>query len=177
MKRVLCLLEEGFEEIEAVTPVDLLRRAGIEVVVAGVSGMEVVGKCGMRLRADALLSGSADGDFNALFIPGGPAVKKLRENGEVIALVRRFHTDGKLIAAICAAPLVLKDAGVLEGKRYTAHFSTEDELPELSSEGVVFDAQLLTSQGAGTALEFGLALVEMMAGKAVATEVSKAIMA
>ena len=177
MKRVLCLLENGFEEIEAVTPVDLLRRAGIEVVVAGVSGMDVVGKCDMRLRADALLADAADGDFSVLFLPGGPAVKKLRENEEVIALVRRFHADGKLIAAICAAPLVLKDAGVLEGKRYTAHFSAKEELPDATDDRVVFDAQLITSQGAGTALEFGFALVERMVGKAVATEVSKAVMA
>ena len=103
MKRALCVLENGFEEIEVVTTVDLLRRAGVEVVIAGVSGMDVVGKCVMRLRADALLEDAAEGDFDALFLPGGPAVKALRANEQVIALIRRFHSEAKLIAAICAA--------------------------------------------------------------------------
>lgn len=170
-------MEKGFEEIEVVTPVDLLRRAGVEVVMAGVSGMGVVGKCGMRFRADALLENAVEGDFDALLLPGGPAVKKLRENEKVIALIRRFHSEGKPIAAICAAPLLLKDAGLIDGRRFTAHFSTEDELPENTCERLVNDGEILTSRGAGTSLEFGLALVEMLVGKAVSEEVSAAVMA
>lgn len=177
MKRVLCLLENGFEEIEAVTPVDLLRRAGVEVVMAGVYGMDVIGKCDLRLRADALLDDATEGEFDALFLPGGPAVNELRKNEKVIALIRRFHTEGKIIAAICAAPLLLKDAGLIDGKRITAHFTTTDELPENTGERLVIDGEFITSRGAGTALEFGLALVEMLAGKAVSEEVSAAVMA
>lgn len=177
MKRVLCILENGFEEIEAVTPVDLLRRAGVEVVMAGVSGMDVVGKCGIRLRADTLLEDASGEDFDALFLPGGPAVKELRENKQVIELIGRFHSDGKIIAAICAAPLLLKDAGLIDGKRITAHFSTLDELPGSTGERLVSDGRFLTSRGAGTALEFGLALVEMLVGKAISDEVSEAVMA
>jgi len=177
MKRVLCILENGFEEIEAVTPVNLLRRAGVEVLMAGVSGMDVVGKCGMRFRADALLEDVAEEEFDALFLPGGPAVKELRGNEKVIALIRRFHSEGKLVAAICAAPLLLKDAGLIDGRRITAHFTTKDELPENTGERLVNDGEFLTSRGAGTALEFGLAFVGVLAGKAVSEEVSAAVMA
>jgi 4-methyl-5(b-hydroxyethyl)-thiazole monophosphate biosynthesis len=177
MKRVICILENGFEEIEAVTPVDLLRRAGVEVVMAGVSGMDVVGKCGMRLRADAMLEDAIGEDFDALFLPGGPAVKELRSNEKVIALIRRFHSEGKPIAAICAAPLLLKDAGLIDGKRITAHFATKQELPAITGERLVNDGGFLTSRGAGTALEFGLAFVEILVGKAVSEEVSVAVMA
>lgn len=177
MKRVLCILENGFEEIEAIAPVDLLRRAGIEVVMAGVSAREVIGKCGVRVSADALLSDISGDDFDALFLPGGPAVMELRNNEEVIALIRAFHGAGKPIAAICAAPLLLEDAGVLAGERITAHFSTAGELPGITGGRVELEAKLLTSRGAGTAIEFGLAFVELLAGEDAAAKVSEAIMA
>lgn len=176
MKRVLCLLEEGFEEIEAIAPVDLLRRAGVEVVLAGVSGMEVVGKCGVRVVADVLLSEVVREEFDALFLAGGAAVTTLRKNEGVIGLIGDFHKRGRLIAAICAAPLLLKDAGILEGKRFTAHFSTNEELPENSGERVICDGELLTSRGAGTAIEFGLAFVEVLSGQAVRNQVAGAVM-
>jgi 4-methyl-5(b-hydroxyethyl)-thiazole monophosphate biosynthesis len=177
MKRVLCLLEKGFEEIEAIAPVDLLRRAGIEVVIAGVSSMAVIGKCGVRVTADALLGDVSGDHFDALLLPGGPAVMKLRNNEEVVALIRAFHGAGKPIAAICAAPLLLGDAGILKGGRITAHFSTAGELPGISGGRVEHEANLLTSRGAGTAIDFGLAFVAMLVGEDAAAEVSQAIMA
>jgi 4-methyl-5(b-hydroxyethyl)-thiazole monophosphate biosynthesis len=177
MKRVLCILKNGFEEIEAIAPVDLLRRAGIEVVMAGVSARQVTGKCGVCVTADALLEEISGNDFDALFLPGGPAVMELRKNAEVIALIRAFHREGKPIAAICAAPLLLKDAGFLTGERITAHFSTAGELSEITGGRVEREVNLLTSRGAGTAIEFGLAFVAMLAGEDAAAEVSKAIMA
>lgn len=176
MKRVLCILENGFEEIEAITPVDLLRRAGVDVVMAGVSGLEVTGKCGIRLMADTLLGDVSGNDFDALFLPGGPAVMGLRGNAWILDLIRKFHREEKLIAAICAAPLLLKDAGILEGVNFTAHFSTAGELPDLLDVRSVYDGRLLTSRGAGTALEFGLALVEMLMGVKAKNEVAAAIM-
>jgi protein deglycase len=177
MKRVLCILESGFEEIEAIAPVDLLRRAGVEVVMAGVSAKEVAGKCGIRVSADELLSEISGDDFDALLLPGGPAVMELRNNAEIIGLIRAFHAAGKTIAAICAAPLLLKDAGILKGERITAHFSTAGELPEITGGRVEREAKLLTSRGAGTAIEFGLAFVALLAGEEAAAEVSRAIMA
>jgi protein deglycase len=177
MKRVLCLLEKGFEEIEAIAPVDLLRRAGVEVVMAGVSSMEVTGKCGIRVTADVLFEDVSGDEFDALFLPGGPAVMELRKKPGVIALIRAFHASGKPIAAICAAPLLLKDAGVLAGERITAHFSTAGELPEITGGRVEQEANLLTSRGAGTAIEFGLAFVALLAGGDAAAETARAIMA
>jgi 4-methyl-5(b-hydroxyethyl)-thiazole monophosphate biosynthesis len=177
MKRVLCILENGFEEIEAIAPVDLLRRAGVEVAMAGVSGIEITGKCGVRVTADARLCELSENDFDALFLPGGPAVMELRKNVEVITLIQAFHNSGKLIAAICAAPLLLKDAGLLENTDFTAHFSTRGELPDLRNERNVYCGQLLTSRGAGTAIDFGLLFVEILCGVEVKNEVSAAIMA
>ncbi len=176
MKRVLCILEKGFEEIETVTPVDLLRRAGVEVVMAGVSESEVVGRSGIRVCADALLKDLDACDFDVLFLPGGPAVMELRSNSQVLDLIRQYAAEGKIIAAICAAPLLLKDAGIIEEKHFTAHVSTQAELPANSGERVVEDGNILTSRGAGTAMEFGLALVAKLLGEAAAAEVSTAIM-
>lgn len=176
MKRVLCILENGFEEIEAIAPVDLLRRAGVEVIVAGVSSREVTGKCGITVKAEALLSEVSGDAFDALFLPGGPAVMELRMNAAVIGIIRNFHSEGKVIAAICAAPLLLKDAGLLDGARYTAHFSTAVELPENTGDRVVADGKLLTSRGAGTAVEFGLAFVGQLCGKEAANQVARAVM-
>jgi 4-methyl-5(b-hydroxyethyl)-thiazole monophosphate biosynthesis len=124
-----------------------------------------------------LLKDVSRDDFDALFLPGGPAVMELRKNGEVIALIRAFHAAGKPIAAICAAPLLLKDASVLTNQRITAHFTTAGELPEITGGRIERDANLLTSRGAGTAIEFGLSFVALLAGGDAAAEISQAIMA
>ena len=176
MKRVLCILENGFEEIEAITTVDLLRRAGIEVVMAGTSRIEITGKCDIRILADDLLENVSGEEFDALFLPGGPAVKSLRKLPGLTDQIRKFHTEGKLIAAICAAPLLLHDAGLLEGRTFTSHFSTKDELPSSTGSKIEYDGNLLTSRGAGTAVDFGLALVSILHGRSVADEVAAAIM-
>lgn len=177
-KRVLCLLISGFEEIEAVTPIDLLRRAGAEVVIASLTGEKLVaGRCYMLLEAEAPLEEVVDESFDLLLIPGGPGVRALREDGRPAQLARKFAAAGKLIGAICAAPTLLEDAGLLADKRYTAHFSVNEELPlALAGEKVVEDGNIITSRGAGTAVEFGLALVRQLCGDAKAKEVSDAIM-
>jgi 4-methyl-5(b-hydroxyethyl)-thiazole monophosphate biosynthesis len=177
-KRVLCLLGHGFEEIEAVTPVDLLRRAGADVVVASVTGeLEVKGRTGLILRADVALTDVSSQPFDLLLIPGGPGVKALRDDGRAAGLARAFADAGKPVAAICAAPTILADAGLLAGKRYTCHFSVNEELAEsLSGREVVEDGDLITSRGAGTALVFGLTLVRRLFGEAKAQEVARAIM-
>jgi 4-methyl-5(b-hydroxyethyl)-thiazole monophosphate biosynthesis len=178
-QRVLCLLVNGFEEIETVTPVDLLRRAGVEVVMASLTGDRLVtGRCQMTVQADALFNDVvAAEDFDLLFLPGGPGVKTLRTDGRAARLASAYHRAGKPVAAICAAPLLLADAGLLAGRRFTAHFSTVNELPQaLAAEAVVEDGLLITSRGAGTALEFGLALVRRLSGETVAVEVARSIM-
>lgn len=178
-QRVLCLLVDGFEEIETITPIDLLRRAGAEVVTASLTGQKTVtGRCQVTLQADAALAEVAGEDFDLLLIPGGPGVKSLRADGRPAQLARSYAAAGKPVAAICAAPTVLADAGLLTGKRFTAHFSVHPELPQaLGMERVVEDGNVITSRGAGTALEFGLVLVRRLFGPAVEREVSEAIMA
>ena len=178
-KRTLCILAGGFEEIETVTPIDLLRRANIEVVVAAVgANLQVTGRSGITLVADRSLDDAlASGDFDSLLIPGGPAVGALRKDGRTANLARDFHAEGKLIAAICAAPLVLHDAGLLDGRRFTAHASVRDELPGALDDRVVEDGTIITSRGAGTAVDFSLAIITALAGAAAADEVAQAILA
>lgn len=178
-QRVLCLLVDGFEEIEALTPVDLLRRAGAEVVLASVSGERVVtGRCGIVVQPNARLEDVNPAEFNLLLLPGGPGVKALRADGRAAQIAAAFEKAGKPVAAICAAPTILADADLLAGKRFTAHFSVWDELPaSLGGERVVEDGRLLTSRGAGTALDFGLALVRRLFGEAKAKDVAESIMA
>jgi protein deglycase len=175
--RVLCLLDEGFEEIEMITPVDLLRRAGVEVVVASLHHKTCTGRCGIRVEADALLADLDPGGFDLLLIPGGPGVARLREDGRPAVLAKLFHDHGKPVAAICAAPLVLMDAGMLEGRSFTAHQSVRQTLVHALAERVVVDGSLITSRGAGTALDFGLALVARLAGQQAADRVAAEIMA
>jgi 4-methyl-5(b-hydroxyethyl)-thiazole monophosphate biosynthesis len=177
-KRVLCLLAPGFEEIETVAPIDLLRRAEAEVVIASVDGERLVkGRCEMTLQADTALANVAAGSFDLLFIPGGPGVKLLREDGRAAELAKEFTRAAKPVAAICAAPMVLADAGLLAGRRFTAHFSVHAQLPGvLADERVVKDGNLITSRGAGTAVEFGLELVRELFGEAKVRAMAASIM-
>jgi 4-methyl-5(b-hydroxyethyl)-thiazole monophosphate biosynthesis len=174
---VLVIVAEGFEEIEMVTPVDLLRRAGAQVTVAGIAdGIHVTGRSGVTLHVDAPLSSVESREFDCILLPGGPGVKLLRGDARVAALIARQRRSNGWIAAICAAPTVLKSAGVLENARYTAHFSVAAELPlALLGERVVVDGKLITSRGAGTALDFGLAVVERLFSAEKAGEVSQSI--
>lgn len=179
-KRVLCLLVDGFEEIETITPVDILRRAGAEVVLASLTeGIHVMGAWKTMIHADTKLEEALkSGPFDLLMIPGGPGVKQLRADGRAAALAQTFVAEGKPVAAICAAPTVLADAGLLAGKRYTAHDSTYAELTQaLAQERVVESGGIITSRGAGTALDFGLALAALLCGKDKAAEVASRIMA
>ncbi len=178
MKRILCLITDGFEEIETVTPIDILRRAGVEVTLASVGvSIHVTGRNSIVMHADTTLSQIEDPlSFDLLLLPGGPQVKRLREDGTAAVLARQYATALKPVAAICAAPLLLKDAGLLNGTRYTAHFSTRSELPDPQPEPVVTDGSLITSQGAGTSLAFALHLAETLVGPDIAREVAAAIM-
>lgn len=177
--RVLCVLGPGFEEIEAVTPVDVLRRAGAEVVLASTNAdLAVTGRCGVTVRADARLDDIDAAAFDLLLVPGGPGVAALRSDGRVASLASAFVRDGKAVAAICAAPTVLHDAGLLAGRIYTAHFSVCDELTGARRDlRVADDGPIITSRGAGTALDFGLHLVRRLCGEAAAAAVADAIMA
>jgi 4-methyl-5(b-hydroxyethyl)-thiazole monophosphate biosynthesis len=179
MPTVLAILPEGFEEIEATAPIDLLRRAGAEVTTAALGEqIHVTGRSGITLHADATVAAVLGRAFDCVFLPGGPGVKHLRADPRVRAFVQQQHTAGRWLAAICAAPAVLHDAGLLAGRRYTAHFSVASELPAiLADERTVADGTLLTSRGAGTAVDFGLLLVEKLFSPDKAREVAQAICA
>ncbi len=179
MATVLAILADGFEEIETVTPIDLLRRAGVTVTIAALGdGIHATGRCGITLHADTTLEAVRAQAFDCLFLPGGPGVKLLRADSRVRELVLRQHQAGGWIAAICAAPTVLHDAGLLAGRRYTAHFSVANELPAiLANERCVVDGRIITSRGAGTALDLGTVLIEKLLAPAKATEVLAAICA
>lgn len=176
-KRVLCLLVDGFEETEAVTPVNLMRRGGIEVMMASLHGGVVTGRGGIRIEPDADFTQIKPEAYDALYLPGGPGVMELLRDGRAAALARQFYADGKTVAAICAAPLILKDAGLLENRRFTAHFSVHEDLPGVIDERVVEDGLILTSRGPGTAVDFGLALVRKLLGDVAAREVLNEIKA
>ncbi len=181
MPTVLAILAAGFEEIETVTPIDLLRRAGAEVTTAALGdGIHVTGRSGITLHADTTLAAitAAARDFDCVFLPGGPGVKHLRDDPRVRAIVLRQHAAQHWLAAICAAPTVLNDAGVLAGRRFTGHFSVAAELPSLlAGERVVADGHLLTSRGAGTALDFSLLLVEKLFSAEKSLEIATSVCA
>lgn len=179
MPTVLAILADGFEEIEAFTPIDLLRRAGADVTIAALAdGIHATGRCGITAHADTPLTAVAARDFDCVFLPGGPGTKLLRADPRVREIVLRHAAAGRWLAAICAAPTVLLDAGLLTGRRHTAHFSVAAELPDLlANERVVVDGHIVTSRGAGTALDFGLTLVEKLFTPEKAREVASAICA
>ena len=178
-KTVLTLLADGFEEIEATAPIDLLRRAEAEVTIASCSdSLDVTGRSTITLRADTLLSHIPDPlAFDLLVLPGGPAVFELRKRTEIIELIRTFSDTGKPIGAICAAPLLLLGAGLITpDSTCTAHGSTGDEIPQLiQNQPVVQDGLLITSRGAGTAVEFGLSLINRLFGPEKESEIRSSI--
>jgi 4-methyl-5(b-hydroxyethyl)-thiazole monophosphate biosynthesis len=176
MSRVLVPLAQGFEEIEAVTVVDLLRRAGIEVHTASLDGPQVTGSHGITVAADIALDAAREGDYDMIVLPGGmPGAQHLGADPRVIALLRRMAADGRYVAAICAAPSVLAHAGLLAERAATSFpgFLNADSAPgiRLRDDAVVVDGRVVTSRGAGTAMEFGLALVELLEGAVVRGQV------
>jgi len=178
MPHAVVVLADGFEEIEAVTVVDLLRRAEIRVTVLGLDGMEVRGAHDMWVRADQMFRGFSE-PFDALVLPGGgPGTKKLAASNEVLELVTRTHEEGKLCAAICAAPTVLAKAGILKGKKAVCYPGCEDKLTDatVSEDAVVVDGNIITSRAAGTAIPFSLELISALVGEEVEENVRSSIL-
>lgn len=179
-RAVLVPLAPGFEEIEAVTIIDVLRRAGLVVRVAGLGARRVTGSHGITLEADCLLEEVVASELAMLVLPGGmPGTANLAADERILALVRELEASGRKVGAICAAPLVLERAGVLAGREVTAYPAVRDKLASarvLAEPAVVASGPLLTSQGVGTALEFALALVADLAGPARARELASAML-
>jgi 4-methyl-5(b-hydroxyethyl)-thiazole monophosphate biosynthesis len=168
MATALVLLADGFEEIEAVTIIDVLRRGEVAVTTASLGGKHVRGSHDIAIEADALLERVNVADYDALVLPGGPASKTLREDARAQAAIKQAAAEGKLVAAVCAAPTALEAAGVLRGKRATVY--PGDALPSAHfvEERVVEDGNIITSRGPATAMAFALKVVERLSGAAVA---------
>lgn len=176
-KTSLFILTDGVEELEAIAPLDILRRAGVSCTVASqTERLSVVGRSQITIKADCLLEETIGEDYDLIVLPGGPGVAALRKDPRVIQLIEDQAKAEKLIGAICAAPLLLKDAGLLEDKSYTAHFTTADELPQIDEEAaVVVDENIITSRGAGTAIDFGLSLAVCLVGDKIAETICENI--
>lgn len=179
MTRALVPLATGFEEIEAVTIIDVLRRAEVEVTVAGLTPGVLVGSRGIKIEPDVSLEGLAADGFDLIVLPGGlAAAEALMADERVLDLVRAHLAAGRTTAAICAAPMVLAAAGVEEGLEVTSHPSVRDRLGRATVKGaprVIRSGNVITSQGPGTAMEFALALVAVLKGDEVQIALASAM--
>lgn len=171
MARVLIPLAEGCEELEAVTLIDLLRRAGINVTTASLSEQrQLQASRQVGLVADTLLDSVLNDDFEMLLLPGGqPGTNNLNADPRIHALIQRQLSSDRYLAAICAAPMVLAEAGILNGKQATCYPGAldADNWPaiSLSDAPVVIDGNVLTSRGPGTAMDFALSIIEVLTDK------------
>lgn len=169
MASVLVTLAQGCEELEAVTIIDLLRRADIEVVTASLDGDQITGSRGVVLVADVDLQSVLDRDFDMIVLPGGgPGAENLDRDPRIRTLLKRHSEQGRFIAAICAAPKVLASAGLLEGRRATSYPGILEAAPggaKLTTEAVEVDGRIVTSRGPGTAMDFALELIELLVGR------------
>lgn len=176
---VSILLGNGFEEAEALVPADLLRRAGVDVVLTALDGCEVTGSHGITVRADRALSQVDAKDVELVFLPGGlEGVRSISACPQALELIRTVYTAGRYVAAICAAPTLLASLGLLDGKRAVCYPGMEDQMKgALVQKGspVVVDGTVITGEAAGSAFPFGLKLVELLKGSNTAETVKAAI--
>lgn len=180
MRTVLVPLAQGCEELEAVTVIDLLRRAEITVVTAGLVPGPVKASRGVTLVPDMSLDEALRQEFDMVALPGGmPGSDHLSKDERILSLLTKMAQQGKFTAAICAAPKVLAKAGLLKGKRATSYPGILDEmrLPDVTytGEAVVRDGNVITSRGPGTAMDFALALIEALEGPKKRREVEKSL--
>ncbi|MCI5698162.1 MAG: DJ-1/PfpI family protein [Clostridiales bacterium] len=171
-KKVLVLIADGFEEVEALTPVDLLRRVNIEAVMVSCSEKLVVkGAHGVKVVCDMLLDNLEDEDVEDAFgivLPGGmPGAENLKNSEGVKYIIKDMMSKKKLVAAICAAPIVLAETDVIDGRRITSYPGFQDELKaaEYMEDSVVLDDNLITARGPAIAMDFALAIVEYLCGR------------
>lgn len=176
--KIIVPLAEGFEEIEAVTIIDVLRRAGLDVTTAAVRANPVRGSHGVTVEADRALADLKAVDYNCIVLPGGmPGSDNLRHSDAVLSYVKHIFSKGGTVAAICAAPIVLAKAGVLYGKKVTCYPGYESVLEGATVTGapVEADGAVVTGRGAGCAIPFALELVRLFSGGKAAQELREAM--
>ena len=179
MKKAAVFFALGFEEVEALTQVDLLRRAGIDVDMVSITDeTSVFGAHNIEVVCDEILEEIDKDSYDALILPGGmPGTKNLGNCSELIEMLKKYNEEGKVVAAICAAPMVLGRNGILEGKKACCYPGFEEFLEgaEVCEDKVAADGNVITSRGVGTAIEFAGALIEALVGKDAADEVKESI--
>jgi 4-methyl-5(b-hydroxyethyl)-thiazole monophosphate biosynthesis len=180
-KKVLVLLAEGFEEVEAITPIDYLRRAGIEVTIAAVgSNIMIKGARGISTLADAALPELNSNLWDAIVIPGGmPGAANIAASKEAGVIIKEMACEGKMVCAICASPaVVLAPLGLLAGKKFTCYPGMEANVNDgiWSHERVVRDGNIITSRGAGTAGEFAIAIISALLDEAAGRKIAEAVL-
>ncbi len=176
MKKVFIFFAEGFEEIEAITPVDVLRRAGIEVITVSVTGKHVVtGSHNIKITTDTLIGIIKDEQADMLILPGGmPGALNLNSNETLKEMIRKHSDKGKQVGAICAAPLVLGEMGLLENKTATCYPGFEDRLKgaEVTTNPVETAGNIVTGKGVGAAMKFALEIVAQLKDEKTADELA-----
>ena len=180
MSTVLVPLAQGCEELEAVTVIDLLRRAGIEVITAGLDDQVVIASHGTRLVPDTDLDSALIRDYDMVVLPGGlPGADNLDNDDRIHSLLRKMAASEKFTAAICAAPRILANAGILDGRKATSYPGVLDKMnlpsTRISNQPVVMDGKIITSRSPGTAMDFALALIEALAGQDKRRQVETAL--
>ncbi|MFV9614692.1 MAG: DJ-1 family glyoxalase III [Gammaproteobacteria bacterium] len=178
MSHVLVPLAQGCEELEAITITDLLVRAGVTVTTCGLDELPVKASRGITIIPDTSIDNVLNESFDLIVLPGGlPGADHLRDNAKIQALIKKQAADNKYIAAICAAPKALAQAGVLEGKTATSFPGVLAALDNanitISENAVEIDGNIVTSRSAGTAMEFALSLIELLEGKEKREEVNR----
>ena len=166
MTKVAVVFAEGFEEIEALSPVDVFRREGFDCSMLGLENVSVTGSHGIQVAMDGVFDGNFDA-YDLVVLPGGmPGSTNLRDHEGLITALQARNKAGKYIAAICAAPIVLNRAGLLEGRKFTCFPGVEEQIAsgEHQTDLVVLDGTIITSRGAGTALAFAYVLVDLLGG-------------
>lgn len=175
---VYVLLGTGFEETEAVAPIDLLRRAEIPVTTVGIGGKRIVGSHGIALEADITLDALDREVLEMIVLPGGlGGVASIRGSQEALDTISQAWERGKYVAAICAGPTILADLGITRGRRATCYPGCEDAMGDARMErsAAVIDGRLITGTSAGCAIPFGLALIEALKGRELANTIAQQI--
>lgn len=179
MKKAIVFLADGCEMVEALTPVDMLRRAGIEVETVSVNGKKsVISSHNVEITADKVFEEMDELNADAVILPGGmPGTRHLGAHEGVLRTVRSFYESGKCVAAICAAPSVLGGLGILQGKRAVCYPSFEEQLKGavISTNEVETDGNVITSRGMGTAIPFSMAIISMLESEEKAKAVGQAV--
>ncbi len=176
MKKVLCIMSDQFEELEAVGTIALLRRAGIMVDICALHGNQATGRFDLTLsRLSAIEAAKADG-YDALFLPGGPHYAELQENETVKQLILTFHEQQKYICAICAAPTILGKMGLLNNRQYTCFTSMNQDFGGTYQDSyTAIDGNIITGRSAAAVIDFAFLIIEQLLGKAKCEEVKNEI--